>query len=94
MVAAEPGVVLFVTAFAVAVVGVVVAGTAYQGYRKHQSQPMRYLAGGILLITTTPFLVSYGLAPLFELSEPMAILAILIANILGLLSILYSLEWA
>lgn len=92
MVAADPAVVLFATALATAVVGVVVAGLAYQGYRRNDSQAMRFLAYGLLLITASPFLVSYGITPAFGLSEAVSLLAILVANILGLLAILYSLE--
>lgn len=92
MVAADPAVVLFATALATALVGVAVAGLAYQGYRRHDSQAMRFLAYGLLLITVSPFLVSYGIAPALALPEVMSLLTILVANILGLLAILYSLE--
>lgn len=92
MVVAEPGTVLFVTALATALAGVIVAGLAYRGYRRNASPAMFYLAVGILLITVSPFLTSYGVAIALDLSEAVSLLAILGANILGLLSILYSLE--
>lgn len=92
MVAAELGLVLMATALATAVAGGIVAGTAYRGYRRHDSQAMRFLAIGIALITVSPVVLSYGLAPVFDLSQPVTLLAILLANIAGLLSILYSLE--
>lgn len=92
MIAVDPTVVLFATAAATAVFGTVVASIAYQGYRKHGSLTMRYLALGIALITISPFVVSYGFTPLLSLPDPVALLAILLANILGLLAILYSLE--
>lgn len=94
MAAADPAIVLFATALATAVVGLVVAGTAYRGYRTNGSEPMRFLAIGITLITASPFVVSYGVAPVIELSPPVAMLAILGGNILGLLAILYSLDRA
>lgn len=94
MVAADPTVVLFATALATAVAGVLVAGVAYRGYRRHDSKTMLFLAIGIVLITVSPFVVSYGLAIMFEISEALAMLGILGANILGLLSILYSLDRA
>lgn len=92
MVAADPAVVLFATALATATTGLIVAGTAYRGYRKHHSETMLFLAIGIVLITVSPFVVSYGIAIAIELTEAVALLGILGANILGLLSILYSLE--
>lgn len=92
MVAADPAVVLFATALATAIAGLVVAGTAYRGYRKHQSEAMRFLAVGIALITVSPLVVSYGVAIAIDIGDAMVLLGILGANILGLLSILYSLE--
>lgn len=92
MIAVEPTTVLFATAAATALVGLLVAWIAYRGYRKHGSRTMRYLAIGIALITASPFLVSYLLTPILLLSDPIALLGILGANILGLLAILYSLE--
>lgn len=92
MIAADPGVVLFATALATALAGTFVASIAYRGYRRHESQTMRLLAIGILLITASPFVVSYLLAPILDLSDPVALLVILGSNIAGLLSIIYSLE--
>lgn len=92
MVAADPATVLFATAFATAVVGAVVASLAYRGYQRNDSDAMRFLAVGIAAITVGPFLVSYGLAPAVTLSEAATLLGILLANIVGLLAILYSLE--
>ena len=92
MVVADPTVVLFVTAFATAIVGAIVSWVAYQGYRRHASETMLYLAIGIALITISPFVVSYGVALAFDIGDAVALLSILSANILGLLAILYSLE--
>ena len=92
MAVADPGTILFVTALATAIGGLVVAGLAYQGYRRNASHAMFYLGIGILLITVSPFLTSYGVAIVLDLPEAVTLLAILGANILGLLSILYSLE--
>ena len=92
MIAADPSMVLFATAAATAMVGMFVAFIAYRGYQKHGSLTMRYLAIGIVFITASPFLISYVLTPLVALSDPVALLGILGANIIGLLSILYSLE--
>ena len=92
MVVADPGLVLFATALATALVGSLVAATAFRGYRRHESQTMLYVAIGIALITVTPFVVSYGLAVVFSMPDAGALLTILIGNILGLLALLYSLE--
>ncbi|MCU4926361.1 hypothetical protein OB905_10245 [Halobacteria archaeon AArc-dxtr1] len=92
MVAVDPVAVLFATALATAVLGAVVAGLAYQGYRRHGSDTMRYLAVGIVCIAVGPFLISYGVGPLLALSDAATLLGVLLATIAGLLSILYSLE--
>lgn len=87
----DPAAVLFVTALATAVVGLVVAGYAYQGYRRNDSRSMRLLAAGIVLISVGPLVVSYGLAPAFDLSDAATLLGVLWLTIAGLLTILYSL---
>ncbi|SFB84620.1 hypothetical protein SAMN05444422_102360 [Halobiforma haloterrestris] len=88
----EPAAVLFATALATALVGTVVAGLAYRGYQRNDSEPMRFLAVGVVCITVGPFLVSYGLAPALALSQAVTLLGVLLSNIAGLLAILYSLE--
>lgn len=92
MVAADPELVLFATALATAIVGALVAGVAYRGYRRHDSPTMFYLAIGIAFITVSPFLVSYGVAIVVAIPDALGLLAILCANILGLLAMIYSLE--
>lgn len=92
MVVADPAAVLFATALVTAAVGTVVAGVAYRGYQRNDSDAMRFLAVGIVCIAVGPFLVSYGVAPAAALSEAATLLGVLLANIAGLLSILYSLE--
>lgn len=94
MVVADPTVILFATALTTALVGLAVAGIAYRGYRRNASEPMRFLAIGIFFITVVPFLMSYGIGFLANLPEAVLLLGVLGANILGLLSILYSLEGA
>ena len=92
MVVVDPAVVLFVTALATALAGTLVGATAYRGYRRHDSGTMQLLAIGILLITVSPFLISYVVTPLIDLQEAVGLLGILLANIAGLLAIIYSLE--
>ena len=92
MVAVEPATVLFATALATAVVGLVVAGYAYRGYRRNDSLAMFYLSVGIALIAAGPVAISYGLAPLLSLSDAASLLGVLWVTIAGLVAILYSLE--
>ncbi|MFP8951619.1 hypothetical protein ACLI4Z_01425 [Natrialbaceae archaeon A-arb3/5] len=92
MVVVDPATVLFATALATAVMGTVVAGLAYHGYRRNDSDAMRFLAVGVGCIAVGPFLVSYGLAPLVALSDAATLLGVLCVTIAGLLAILYSLE--
>ena len=91
-VAVDPATILLATAVATAVVGIAVAGFAYQGYRRNDSAAMFYLAVGIVLIAAGPLAVSYGLAPLFGLSDAASLLGVLWVTIAGLCAILYSLE--
>lgn len=86
------GPILFVTAALTAAVGAGVAWLAYRGYRRNDSEAMRFLAVGIACITVVPFLVSYVVAPVANPSDAASLLAVLGANVAGLLAILYSLE--
>ncbi|MFC6737116.1 hypothetical protein ACFQEQ_12810, partial [Halolamina salina] len=77
---------------ATAAAGSVVAWLAYQGYRRNDSRAMRFLAIGVACIAVVPFFLTYGAGPLFALSDAATLLAVLLANIAGLLAVLYSLE--
>lgn len=92
MVDANPTTLLFATALVTALTGLAVATLAYQGYRRNDSDAMRFLAIGIALITAGPFLVSYGIAPQVGLSDAASLLGVLGATIAGLVSIVYSLD--
>jgi CHASE2 domain-containing sensor protein len=92
MVVANPSAVLFATAFLVAAVGMIVASIAYRGYQRNDSDSMRFLAVGVACITVGPFVISYGVSLLVEFSDAAALLGVLLANVIGLLAILYSLE--
>lgn len=83
---------LVLTSGVTAAAGAVVAWLAYQGYRRNDSQAMRFLAIGVACIAVVPFPVTYGLGPLFALSDAATLLGVLLANIAGLLAVLYSLE--
>lgn len=77
---------------ATAAAGSVVAWLAYQGYRRNDSRAMRFLAFGVACIAVLPFTVTYGFGPLLALSDAGTLLVVLVANIAGLLAVLYSLE--
>jgi hypothetical protein len=78
--------------FAVTVLlGVLISYRAFQGYRRNRSEPMRYLAAGLVLVTAVPPLVSLSLSNLTRLPGWIVVLAMTSSQILGLLSILYSL---
>lgn len=74
-----------------AVVGLFVAGQAYRGYRRHDSQTMRALAVGIVCLTAVPFLVQYGLGPTAGLTDAETLLGVVVAYVVGLAAILHSL---
>lgn len=78
------------TATLTALVGAFVAYQAYRGYRRNDSRPMLYLAVGILLLTTVPFLVSQTLAFTGVAGPAAGELAGLTVSVVGLLAVLYS----
>lgn len=88
----DPSTLLVLTSGSTAALGSLVAWLAYQGYRRNDSQAMRFLAVGVAGIAVVPFFVSYGLGPLLGASDAMTLLWILLANIAGLAAIWYSLE--
>ncbi|UIO98726.1 hypothetical protein Hbl1158_09215 [Halobaculum sp. CBA1158] len=92
MTAVDAATVLFATAAATALAGTAVTAVAYRGYRRHDSATMRYLAVGIAFVAVAPFCISYGLAPLAGLDDATTLLAVLCANVVGLLALIYSLD--
>jgi heme/copper-type cytochrome/quinol oxidase subunit 2 len=87
-------VIIFVFAAVTAVVGAFVAYQAYRGYQRNDSRPMLYLAGGIALITIVPFIVTYSIGVLATTTDAQTLLAITIANLAGVIAILYALTRA
>ena len=53
---------------------------------------MRYLAVGVACIAVLPFVLLYGVMPALALSDAQSLLAVSLANVAGLLAILYSLD--
>lgn len=64
-----PATLTALTALVTAVVGGFVAYQAYRGYQRNASRAMLFLAIGILLLTTIPFLLKQPLV-LFSLASP------------------------
>jgi hypothetical protein len=71
--------------------GLVIARKAYQGYRASRSEPMLYLACGIVLLTAVPAVLSTVLTTFALLPGYAVVLATNAAEIGGLLAIAYSL---
>lgn len=94
MAVADPATLLFVAAAATALVGGFVAWLAHRGYRRTGSGAMRFLAVGVACFTVVPFLVTYGVGPALDASDAATLLGVLLANIAGLLAVLYSLDGA
>jgi uncharacterized membrane-anchored protein len=79
-----------VTALLTAVVGGFVAYQAYRGYRRNASRAMLYLAVGIVLLTTAPFVLKQPLVLLSLASPAEAQLTVLTCRVAGLLTVLYA----
>ena len=79
---------------ATAVVGLLVASLAYWGYRRNESQPMLYLALGICLLTTIPVGVNYALLTISTATDAEILLAVSVAHLAGVATILYALTRA
>jgi uncharacterized membrane protein YebE (DUF533 family) len=87
-------VLIFVFTALTAAAGAFVAYQAYQGYQRNESRPMLYLAGGIVFITVVPFLIHYSIGLLATTTDAQILLAIVIANLVGVSAILYALTRA
>jgi phosphoglycerol transferase MdoB-like AlkP superfamily enzyme len=91
-VANRPRLLVVLGAFVVTMaLGLLIAYRAYQGYRRNRSEPMLYLAIGLILVTAVPPLVSLLLSNLTALPGWLVVLAMTTSQICGLLSVLYSL---
>jgi hypothetical protein len=92
MAGVDAGVVVAVAAAATAIAGGAVAALAYRGGQRNDSDAMRYLAIGVTCIAVLPFVLIYGVMSVLSLSDAQSLLAVSLANVAGLLAILYSLE--
>lgn len=75
-------------------VGAYVAWLAYRGYLRNASRPMKFLAIGVCLLTTLPFLVMHGLDLALGATAATVFLAGVASQVAGLASIFYSLTRA
>ena len=92
--AGDAGVLVFAFAAVTAVAGAFVAFLAYRGYRRNDSRPMLYLAVGIALLTTVPVGLNAALSALTGATDAEILLAITVAHLAGVASILYALTRA
>ena len=74
-----------------AILGLVIARKAYQGYRRNASRPMLYLAAGIVLLTAVPAILSLFLSTFTALPSYLVVVVTNGSELLGLLAIAYSL---
>lgn len=74
-----------------AVLGALIVGHCYRGYDRNGSRPVAFLGVGIALLTLPPF-VMYVLVALTDL--PAYVDLIVLAQIGGLLSVLYAFRGA
>lgn len=79
-----------VTALLTAVVGGFVAYQAYRGYRRNDSRAMLFLAAGILLLTTIPFVLKQPLVLLSLMTTAEAELTARTCRVSGLVAVLYA----
>ncbi|MFC7114160.1 hypothetical protein ACFQH2_03125 [Natronoarchaeum sp. GCM10025703] len=83
---------IFLVTLTSAALGGVVAGLAYRGYRRNQSEPMLYLAVGVGFLTVVPFVLSYSVDGLTDATDAQILLVITGCNLAGLLAIAHSLR--
>lgn len=88
------GGVIAISAGATAVVGLAVAALALWGYRRNESQPMLYLAVGIIFLTTIPVGVNYTLMSMTTATDAEILLVVTAAHLAGVVAILYALTRA
>ncbi len=81
---------IFLVGAASAILGAIVAWTAYRGYVRNDSQPMLFLAIGVVFLTTVPFVLSYTIDLLLSATDAQVLLSITACHLLGLLAIVRS----
>ncbi|MFC6963334.1 DUF7521 family protein [Halocatena marina] len=85
---------IFAVAAITAAAGLFVAYQAVRGYQRNESQPMLYLAVGIVLLTAVPFIAQHALAILTAATDAEILLVVTAAHLGGVAAILYALTRA
>ncbi|MCU4754428.1 hypothetical protein ACLI4U_18620 [Natrialbaceae archaeon A-CW2] len=75
----------------VAIVGTLIAIQAYRGYRRNDSEPMLYLALGLLLLTLGPFVLNVTVTTLTGADQTVTVFLENVSRLAGLVAITYSL---
>lgn len=75
-----------------AAVALFVAALAYRGYRRNDSETMRALAVGIVLVAVVPGVVATGLPLVVDVDDAVVLLGVLLSHTLGLLAIYRSFD--
>ena len=81
---------IFFVSMASAVLGTVVAWTAYRGYTRNDSQPMLFLAIGVAFLTVVPFVLSHTIDRVTDASDAAVLLVVTACHLLGLIAIVRS----
>lgn len=68
----------------VGVLGAFLGVQAYRGYRRHGSRTMRWIAIGLVFLTTVPVALSYGLGGIDAIGDATRLLLVALATVLGL----------
>lgn len=87
-----PSTVAFVSRALTAIVGLIVAGLAYRGYRRNDAPKMRLLAVGIGFLTAGVFTVVFA-ADLIGAGEGIVLVARGLVTVIGLSAVLYALVY-
>ncbi|RZV12126.1 hypothetical protein BDK88_1016 [Natrinema hispanicum] len=81
---------IFFVGMASAVLGTVVAWTAYRGYTRNNSQPMLFLAIGVAFLTVVPFVLSHTIDRMTDATDAVVLLVVTACHLLGLVAIVRS----
>jgi len=81
---------IFFVGMTSAVLGTVVAWTAYRGYTRNDSRPMLFLAIGVAFLTVVPFVLSHTIDRLTDATDAAVLLVVTTCHLLGLVAIVRS----
>lgn len=73
-----------------ALLGTVVAWTAYRGYTRNNSHPMLFLAIGVAFLTVVPFVLSHTIDRVTNATDATVLLVVTACHLLGLVAIVRS----